>query len=563
MIEDVYEPLGRYRDEFRSKFHDLAVERFKELTAASGIDFNANRRLVARVRREEYEASSARTRGNALLALAILGFAAALGALAWGWFGPPGHRVWCVAAGLAGLVAGILPLGPRRRATRRARALEDSASQGRAEAWRQMAPLNALYTWDLTTRLIEATVPKLRFDPYFAAQRLADLRRLYGWDDPDDAGRSVLFAQSGVINGNPFVFADCLEQAWGEKTYTGSLEISWMEEEEDAEGRTRMVRRRETLTASVSRPLPVYATRKVLVYGNDAAPDLSFTRTPCDLSGAEEGFFRSLRMKWRRNRLKAFARNLEDESQYTLMGNHEFEVLFRTTDRTDEVEYRLLFTPVAQTQMLKLLKDRQVGYGDDFTFRKDGRINRISAAHLDRLPIDTDPARFRDWDWEAAYRRFVEFNDTYFKNVYFALAPLLAIPLYQQTRTHEDIWREVLSPRARASSWELEAIANYHGEEAFSHPDSVTRSILKTQPLARQDGVSRIAVTAHGFRGEARVSYVPVYGGDGYWHDVPVEWTEYLPVAHRREITVEEGARPAHPPGAAEALRRSIYSALR
>ncbi|MBQ1345825.1 MAG: hypothetical protein IIY62_05620 [Kiritimatiellae bacterium] len=109
MIEDVYEPLGRYRDEFRSKFHDLAVERFKELTAASGIDFNANRRLVARVRREEYEASSARTRGNALLALAILGFAAALGALAWGWFGPPGHRVWCVAAGLAGLVAGILP----------------------------------------------------------------------------------------------------------------------------------------------------------------------------------------------------------------------------------------------------------------------------------------------------------------------------------------------------------------------------------------------------------------------------------------------------------------------
>ena len=56
---------------------------------------------------------------------------------------------------------------------------------------------------------------------------------------------------------------------------------------------------------------------------------------------------------------------------------------------------------------------------------------------------------------------------------------------------------------------------------------------------------------------------VPVYGGDGNWHDVPVEWTEYLPVAHEREIAVEEGGHPAHTPGADEALRRTIYSVLR
>ena len=562
MIEDVYEPLARYRDEFRARFHDLAVTKFKELTKASGIDFNGNRKLVAVVRREEYEASTARGRKNALLALSILGFAAALGALAWGWLGPRAHLPGCVAAGLAGLLAGILPLGPRRRAAQRQEELEASAARNRETAWRQMAPLNALYTWDLTTRLIEATVPKLRFDPYFAARRLADLRRLYGWDDAFNAGRSILFAQSGVINGNPFVFGDCLEQTWGEETYTGSLEITWTEREEDDEGHSRLVRRYETLTASVTKPVPVYGARKFLVYGNDAAPKLSFTRRPSDLSGAEDGFLRSLRMKWHQSRLKAFSRNLEDESQYTLMGNHEFEVLFKTTDRTDEVEYRLLFTPVAQTQMLKLLKDRKVGYGDDFTFAKAGRVNLIFAEHLDRLPIDTDPARFHDWNWEAAYRRFVEFNDVYFRNVYFALAPLLAIPLYQQTRTHEDIWNEVLGPRTRASFWEHEAIANYHGEEAFRHPASVTRNILKTEVVSRQDGVSRVAVTAHGFRGEERIDYVPVCGGDGCIHDVPVEWTEYLPVAHTREVSVEEGGQPTRTPGAAEAVRRSIYSFL-
>ena len=47
MIEDVYEPLARYRDEFREKFATLAREKFKELTDRSGVDVRANRALVA------------------------------------------------------------------------------------------------------------------------------------------------------------------------------------------------------------------------------------------------------------------------------------------------------------------------------------------------------------------------------------------------------------------------------------------------------------------------------------------------------------------------------------
>jgi hypothetical protein len=208
-----------------------------------------------------------------------------------------------------------------------------------------------------------------------------------------------------------------------------------------------------------------------------------------------------------------------------------------------------------------------VGYGDDFTFRKDGRINRISAAHLDRLPIDTDPARFRDWDWEAAYRRFVEFNDTYFKNVYFALAPLLAIPLYQQTRTHEEIWKDVLAHR-RASFWEHEAIANYHGDEAFRHPRCVTRNILKTNVVGRAEGECTVAVTAYGYRGVDRVHHEEVHGGDGEWHDVPVEWIEYLPVQRTSNLCLSASPTPSErfcrraEESGASAYRRSIRSFL-
>jgi hypothetical protein len=35
------------------------------------------------------------------------------------------------------------------------------------------------------------------------------------------------------------------------------------------------------------------------------------------------------------------------------------------------------------------------------------------------------------------------------------------------------------------------------------------------------------------------VDIIPVYGNDGDWHEVPVPWTEYLPVSKDSTIVVE------------------------
>ena len=56
MIEDVYEPLARYRDEFREKFAALAREKFKELTLQSKVDVRANRVLVKEIKALQAEA---------------------------------------------------------------------------------------------------------------------------------------------------------------------------------------------------------------------------------------------------------------------------------------------------------------------------------------------------------------------------------------------------------------------------------------------------------------------------------------------------------------------------
>ena len=547
MIEDVYEPLAKYRDEFKERFARLTREKFKALTAASRVDVPANRKLVAAIGKLEGEADAQRFRKSCFGWLATLcfvgGVGAVIGAVVVHDANPGSAGYWVVGAAV-GIALGIVMLLRFNKAAELLADLESSIASKKKMAWEQMAPLNRLYTWDITVKLIEATVPRLEYDPYFTADRLASLRTQFGWDDGFNDGKSIIFAQSGVINGSPFVFGQYLDMEWGSKTYEGTKEISWSEWVMGADGKRHCIRRYETLYGHVTKPIPVYSEQKMLVFGNDAAPALSFSRQPSGLSGDDAGLFEKLKKKWRLSRLKAYSRDLTDDSNFTLMNNHEFETWFHAKNRDNEVEFRVLFTPVAQTQMLNLMKDHEVGYGDDFTFMKQRKINVLVSQHLNKAVIDTDPARFRHWDYDAAFSNFVQFNERYFKDAYFSLAPLLAIPVYQQMRTHEDIWKGVVGQK-ESSFWEHEAIANYHGDEKFRHPSCITRSILKTSVTKREDGESTVAVTAYGYRGEDRVDYDEVYGGDGRLHRVPVKWTEYLPVQRTSNMGITERSNPS------------------
>ena len=570
MIEDVYEPLAKYRDEFKTRFARLVREKFKALTKASQVDVSANRRLVAEIKKLEKAIQSQRFKKLLLGCLMAVSFGAGIialiGAILASDAGADNVGAWIFAT-VVGFAVGVLLIAPFRNVSQRLKELEAELEAKMQEAWAQMEPLNRLYTWDITPKLIEATVPRIAFDPYFTADRLTSLHTQFGWDDGFNDGKSVIFAQSGTLNGNPFVFGQYLEMEWGEETYEGTKLISWVEWEQGPDGKQHSVHRSEVLHAYVTKPIPVYTEQKVLLYGNDAAPNLSFSRNPSGFSGDDAGFLDGLKKKWRLSRLKSFSRNLKDDSDFTLMSNHEFETWFHAKDRDNEVEFRLLFTPIAQTQMLQLMKDTKVGYGDDFSFIKQRKVNALFSAHLNKATIETDPARFRNWNYDDAFSTFIQFNEQYFKDAYFALAPILAIPLYQQMRTHEDIASGLVS-FGEPSFWEHEAIANYYGEKQFQHPRCITRSILKTQEAERDGGEVSIAVTAYGYRGEERVEYKRALGGDGNWHQVPVYWTEYLPVSRTSTFALSEQQNPSESFQArmrkakSPIYRRSLYSFL-
>ena len=544
MPAEIDNPLENYRNHFREGFLHAAEEEFQRLLKASGVDEAENARRVAAIRKLEGQLSSAESKKGLLTMLMILLFLglAAAGICCYHGFEIQNQDYQLYGGGAAAailllLITWVIPA--RSRASTQVSDLKQKLEEEKNAAYEQMAPLNALYDWDITSRLIHKVCPILNLDPYFTEGRLAELEDHFGWNRAYHTDqRSVLFSQSGDIQGNPFAFGEVLAQEWGKKTYSGSIVIHWRERCTDSKGKSYWVTRSETLVATVTKPIPVYGLEKFLIYGNDAAPDLSFSREPSSLSKAGNGWWDRHRMKREYKKLKKYSENLDDDSQYTLMSNQDFEVLFHAMNRDHEVQFRLLYTPLAMQQTVSLLKDQEVGYGDDFKFIKDHRMNTILPEHLRNFDLTTDPAIYRNYNLEDARRFFLTHNAEYFKQVYFSLAPLLCVPLYQQMRTAKTIYG--YTPGEESSFWEHESLANYLGEERFRHPSSITRNILKTEKFSRNGQSSSVIVTAHGFRGEKHVEYITKWGGDGHTHEVPVEWIEYLPVEQVTQFELSE-----------------------
>lgn len=557
MPEEIFNPLESYRDRYKAEFHEAAREEFQRLREAAQVDEEANRASMAQLRKEQSKLNSASSHRSTLLLVSTLFIILIIAGISVGILGcngndldgnplEPDARNSMLGIGFGGAALLLLLeifwiLPALSQAKTLIEQLQQKVQELKEITWAQMAPLNQRYDWDIFARLIRKVCPMLNFDPYFTSGRLEELENHFEWDNSfaEEPTRSVLVAQSGDIQGNPFVFARFLEQEWGTKTYYGHKTISWRVRVPNADGKgSHWETRTEVLTASYTAPLPVYNYRTLLIYGNDAAPTLSFSRKPNELSQEEDGFFANLRKKRELKKLKAFAENLDDESQYTMMSNEEFELLFHATDRSDEIQFRLLYTPLAMSQTVSLLKDKTVGFGDDFSFHKCGRCNLVAPRHLVEAELDTNPAYFATNDMAEAEAKFLARTQDFFRHVYFALAPLLCIPLYQQTRSAKTIYG--FYPGEDSCAWEHESLANYAGAERFAHPQSITHDILKAHRVRKQGAASEIQVDAHGFRGVERVEHVTRYGGDGKLHDIAVPWIEYLPVERTTSFSIRE-----------------------
>ena len=533
-------PLLRYRDDLRGAYHRLAEEAFAKLVLRSGINIAANRATLRALAASEREAQrqvrlADRWSMGILAGFGILA-AAPCALLLLPGCGQYALLLWGLAA--AGLTLGCCCTLKRRARNQAAEAAQQQAAAFHSEARAQMAPLNRLYPWGLATALFQQLLPECQFDPCIRAERQA-LFEAYAAEALPHAEPtcSLLCAESGELCGNSFLYGRTLSQFWTEERYSASRVIVWHERVRDGSGRVRYTLRTGTVSASVVKPKPAYAPDAFLAHLNTLTPTLSFTHTPSPFSHAKAGFLTNLKRKRALRKLEAFSQNLDDDSDFTLMGNETFELLFHTPDRTDEHAFRRLFTPAAQQNMLEVMQDQAIGFGDDFTFRKRGALSLLTAEHFSLAALSTHPARFHSHAYDQAKAAFLDFHDSYFRSVYCAFLPLLAIPAFQAPAPPELRLPPEAAPTP--SAWELETLANALPQAPFLPLNAEPNAILKASPPSRDpSGCWRCTITAYAFSAHTRTEHCTVLGPDGRSHTVAVKWCEYRPRTKRTSLLV-------------------------
>ena len=538
MVEEILSPLERFPS-YKEKFREIAEKTFEELTIFSKIDIESNRILCNDIKELKLEKKKITN---------LLGWWIACCALMWIvaiiwpiiYFSSDFQDDWiistlCILGCILILVLLFWKIHPIIKKYKSIKnELEIQIKNKEQEAWDMMAPLNQLYDWNIFNRMITKTVPRLEFDPFFTKERLANLINNYEWDENFNENRSIIFSHSGLINGNPFIIARTRKMEWISKTYSGNLTVNWTEIEKDADGKTYTREHSETLYASINRPFPDYYEETQLIYGNAAAPDLTFTRETNITKLKVDSLAYNLALK----NIKNISRNLDND--FAMSTNEEFEVLFTTTDRNNNQQFFLLFTPLAQENMINIIRDKEYGYGDDFQFIKDHKLNFITAEHMQDLPLDMNPSTFWNYDYDEAKEIFIKTTCENFRAIYFGFAPLFSIPLYQQLRSTSSIYNNTANSPLQSSYWEHESLANFWGEDNFADADCVTQNILKTTEKRKRDGIIELSIYAHGHRSEPRVDYVSVRCKNGNYYDVPVEWQEYFPVIGTGAIEMKE-----------------------
>ena len=538
MEDMMYRPREIYNSQLKRQFHDDAEAWIDELTKKAKTDVDANKLHVKAYNEAKAieKAAEKKSRGGKALGIVTIIFAIllAIGGIVMMFIG----QGWAYGVG-AGLIAlAVLFLVLRftviRKMMKQRNALLEKAqqeSQKRLDVcYADLQSLNASFDWNMPCQIMNRSAKLLKLDPYFSNERLQYLISAFGYEENKNYLQSVVQVTSGMVNGNPFI----LEKVHGceikPKLYTGTLVITWTTTSTDSDGKPHVQTHTQTLVAEIERDAPFYDLTTRIVYGNEAAPHLTFSRYPSGALGKSEKEIASLVKSKSKKLDKIEKKALKNENvNFTKMGNEEFDALFGAEDRNNEVEFRLLFTPLAQNNELDLIKNQEP-YGDDFVMVKDKMITSVASKHSQNFDYSARPSLFYGYDYEAVRKRFITYCDDYLRGLFFDLAPILSIPLYQNHQPHEFIYKDQY-PNFFPSH-EHEVMANGLSQDLF-RPDKADPSLpvlLKSLGGKRNGENDEIQIKGTSYQTIPHVEYVAKLGGDGRTHMVPVNWTEYIEV---------------------------------
>ncbi len=539
---ELSEPIKLYNTELKDAFHNNASEYFDNLVEQSQIDVNKNKELCKQYYDKMDKINSLSKSFNKkkglrgflvflsiFLLIAVFIFVylcinASTANMIWLWVS---LAFVCFGTSIYLFVYIFSKLNKvLKNLDDQIKILNGEAELLKKQALAVISPLFNLFDYNIPASLISKTMPLIQMDEAFDPSKYQYIHEKYGFKENKDKDRSTVYVQSGSILGNPFIIMKDYVTYLYKKTYTGSLTIYWTTREYDGKN-WRTVSHSQILHATYDEDAPGYYYDTYLVYGCDAAPNLSFSRKPTVKMDWDENYINKKSRSFDKKLDHLVKEGIKNHTGFTKLQNARFEMCFNALDRDNELEFRLLFTSLAQQNMMQLLTSKKP-YGDDFSFVKNKCLNYIKSNHSqgDNL-YETDPQQYFHFDIDVMKNNFVNSLDNYLKMFYFDLAPLISIPLYQQTKTREYIYKDVYC--GNVTSFEVESTANGYDPEVFRPEKTSTGIILKDEFLYRKGSSDIVNIHSYSYKAINRTAYVPVVGGDGKVHNVPVDYIEYEP----------------------------------
>lgn len=558
-IEDLLEPNKVYETQLSKVHHENAIEWFDELTEKSQVNIEENKvtcdkyykekDFISKINKEIGKLKVGKFFAIVMLILGIIAAVAGVLILIFGQdlFGAGTPTQYIVGGiltpvGLAMFIGAIFIIKHVNKLIKNQeeikRKAEERAEKLLATAWAQMNPLNDLFDYNMGGMLVKKSAPLLQFDPIFDVKKYQYLVEKFGFTPNTDKNISTVDCLTGSILGNPFIFEREYEMRMEQQTYSNSITIYWTTYSYDSNGNQVSHQHSQVLTASVTKPKPNYYSSTWLIYGNQEAPDLRFSRRPSDINKYKDQTAINKYVKNHERDLQKMAEKaLGKGKSFTSLGNTEFELFFNALNRDNEVQFRLLFTPLAQKSMLDLMKDPHP-FGDDFTFIKDKKLNLIHSRHMQGADIFTAPKYFMGFDYAKMKENFINYHDKFLANVFFDLAPLLCIPSYQTVKDVSYIYPDAYE--SNVSCYEHEVMANKFDERLLVHKNTKTPAIIKTNLVNKIGDMDNVRITAHSFDRIERVTVITKLGNDGNYHDIPVTWYEYPPLVNYSSMAIRQ-----------------------
>ena len=403
------------------------------------------------------------------------------------------------------------------------------------ESLNQMKPLNDLFTDFDSLHLVEKSIPNITYNSYFSFSNENNMKNNYDYIDEYNDEETVLDIISGGYNNNPFIYEKKLVHTMGSQVYHGHKTIYWTEYYYDSHGNRHSRSRSQTLHAAIEKPKPFYDTVTTLTYCAQAGDNLSFSRNAKHYEKKDSKEIERIVRKGERNLKKLTDEAIKKNSDFMAMANTTFEVLFEAFDRNDEVQFRTLFSPLAQTNMVELIRSNDY-FGDDFKFIKNKRTNIIISEHSQNKILAPKIKDYHSNSYDVIKENFIKKNMAFFENMYFDLAPLLAIPILQE-ESSKLLELENKSGRLYSHK-EYESLASRLDFIKVFNLNAKTPIIYKAKYLNTSKQVDNICISAYAYDIIPNIDYVTMYGGDGNLHSVPAPWDEYILVNDSKVLSV-------------------------